>query len=487
MEQTSSGVLPIAALREIIKKGQIPEITTAETDKFIKPGIERLFSMQVQNGGFGYWPGDRSDHKWGSIYALTAITRAKLAGFEVPSDRMSRAMAYLADQIKASGRDEHTFRAFAAYTLALNGKLDKETFNAVSATLDSQPRESAMLVLMSGKLSRHMTDDVVKSRLRGIIERPWSIEKFSDEFYARYREPAISLLAAALVFPGDELADRLAAKLLSGMNQDGIWTSTSDTGWSLLALSEYFGAGKGDVRPTTITIQQGGKTVESFTLDPAGFRTLSLDAKEFLKNPAVTITSGTDQPLLYKLSLTFPRTDYAKSGYSNGFEVHKTIKNTDGSNVIRVGDIVEVKIKMNVKNPSANYVVLDDPLPAGLVAINSAIKTEERHVAKAKRVREVEDDEGGEGDAEFGEGFGWADMYWDPSGYYRFTPNFFEIRTDRVLAFRNRTWNGMYEYSYYARAVCEGEFVMPSTKVQLMYDPSVVAYTPMGRVVIKGK
>jgi uncharacterized protein YfaS (alpha-2-macroglobulin family) len=55
-----------------------------------------------------------------------------------------------------------------------------------------------------------------------------------------------------------------------------------------------------------------------------------------------------------------------------------------------------------------------------------------------------------------------------------------------VLAFRNRAWNGIYEYSYYARAVCEGEFVMPSTKIQLMYDPEVVAYTPLGKVVIKG-
>ena len=45
----------------------------------------------------------------------------------------------------------------------------------------------------------------------------------------------------------------------------------------------------------------------------------------------------------------------------------------------------------------------------------------------------------------------------------------------------------MYEYSYYARAVCEGEFVLPSTKIQLMYDPDVVGYTPQGRVVIRGK
>jgi uncharacterized protein YfaS (alpha-2-macroglobulin family) len=275
------------------------------------------------------------------------------------------------------------------------------------------------------------------------------------------------------------------------MNPDGIWTSTSDTSWSLIALSEYFGGGKTDMRPANVTVKQNGKLVEAFTIEPGSYRTVALDPKEFLKSAQYSIFTSSDQTLLYKLALTFPRTDYAKSGYSNGFEIHKTVKNTDNTNIIKVGDIVEVKLKINIKNNAPNYVVLDDPLPAGFVAINSAIKTEEAGIAKKKLKRlmqsnDGEGDEGGESDGEFGEGFGWNDYYWDPYGYYRFTPNFLEIRNDRLLAFRNRAWNGIYEYSYYARAVCEGEFVMPSTKIQLMYDPDVVAYTPQGKIVIKG-
>ncbi len=494
MEQTSSGVLPIAALRDIIQKGLIPDITTAETDKYIKPGIERLFSLQTSDGGFGYWPGDRMSHKWGSIYALTAVTRTKLAGFDVPQDRLNKATAYLQDQIKASGRDEYSFRAYASYILAQNKALDRETFNKVFENIDNQPVEAASLVLMAAKLGKYIPDEQLKTRLRTVIEKPWSQGRFTDEFHAVYRQPAVMLLAANAVFPGEEVTHRLAAKLLGGMNQDGIWTSTSDSGWSLTALSDYFGNSKTDNKSAVITVRQQGKVIDSFTLDPASFRTVALDPKEFLKIPNVTITSSTDSTTLYKLALTFPRTDYAKSGYSNGFEVHKTIKNTDGSNTIKVGDIVEVKLKLNIKKPGSNYVVVDDPLPAGFVAINSAIKTEEAGIAQKKMKKMMQQgDEGGDGDdggdgsdGEFGEGFGWNDWYWDPSGYYRFTPNFMEIRNDRVLAFRNRAWNGIYEYSYYARAVCEGEFVMPSTKIQLMYDPEVVAYTPMGKVVIKG-
>ncbi len=492
VEQTSSGVLPLAALRTIIQKSLIPDITTIETDKYIRSGIERLFSMQTAEGGFGYWPGDRTTHKWGSIYALNALTRAEQAGYELPKDRMSKAMSYLQEQLKSGNEKEYSYRAFGVYILALNKSLDKTTFDKAFDNIGSQPREAAMLVLMAGKISNLLPVDQVKTRLRAVLEKAWSLDRFSDEFYARYREPAISLLAATSVLPGEEVTHRLAAKLLAGINPEGIWTSTSDTSWSLIALSEYFGGGKTDGRPANVSVKQNAKLVEVFTLEPGSYHTVALDPKEFLKNPQYALASGSDSTLLYKLALTFPRTDYAKSGYSNGFEIHKTVKNTDSTNIIKVGDIVEIKLKINIKNNAPNYVVLDDPLPAGFVAINSAIKTEEAGIAKKKLKRMMmqnndgEGEEGGESDGEFGEGFGWNDYYWDPYGYYRFTPNFFEIRNDRLLAFRNRAWNGIYEYSYYARAVCEGEFVMPSTKIQLMYDPDVVAYTPQGKIVIKG-
>jgi uncharacterized protein YfaS (alpha-2-macroglobulin family) len=115
--------------------------------------------------------------------------------------------------------------------------------------------------------------------------------------------------------------------------------------------------------------------------------------------------------------------------------------------------------------------VVDDPLPAGLVAINSAIKTEER-VGPRRRGSDEEEDE-----------------YWDywEGGFIKFVPSFFEIRDDRVLVFKDSTWRGQYQYAYYARAVCEGEFVMPSTKIQLMYEPDTISLTPVEKFVIGGR
>ena len=277
---------------------------------------------------------------------------------------------------------------------------------------------------------------------------------------------AITLLAGTSIIPEDPLTSNQAAELLAGVGKNGIWTSTSDTGWALIALGEYLKGSSFAQEPVTVTLTQADVPQQSIELSPKGFHIFELDSKSFINNPHITLTAEGD--LLYALSVTYPRTDYAENGFANGFTLHKSITNTDGSPYIKVGDVVKVELKIDIQNNNSRYIVLDDPLPAGLVAINTALKTEEHFGGS-----ENEDSH-------------WN--YWDfNSGLYHFVPHYFEIRDDRVLVFRNQAWKGTYSYSYYARAVCEGEFVMPSTKIQLMYDPEVVTYTTVDRIEIQGR
>ena len=141
----------------------------------------------------------------------------------------------------------------------------------------------------------------------------------------------------------------------------------------------------------------------------------------------------------------------------------------DGGDTIRVGDIVKVKVRFTAdqerKNRENKYFVVDDPLPAGFVAINSAIKTEET----LEQLSNEEKDE----------------RYNAEDDVWNFVPNHMEIRDDRVVGFKNHFyWWGTYQFVYYARATIAGEFVLPSTKVQLMYSPDIAAYTPVSKVKI---
>ncbi len=469
VEQTSSGIIPLAGLRGLIKDGLIADMKSDETDKFLNSGIERLLSMQTNDGGFGYWPGDVRADMWGTIYAASALTQAKLAGFEIPSDKINKAMQYLKKAVNEEGKNDASFRGFASYILSMNGSLDEAVFRDIYKDIKNMPREGALLLLLAAKKGGYAPEKELSELAKTILEKPRDGKGYYS-FYARYREPAISLIAGSAILKDDILIGRLAKELLGGINKHGTWTSTSDTGWSLIALGEYY-KGKSFARDRiNVTIKQEGRPETNIVLDPKDSYNYPLEAVSFLKNPEVTIDSEGDSDLSYMLSLTFPRVDYAANGYAKGFKIHKTIENTDGSSTIRTGDIVKVKINIEADD-GYDYVVIDDPLPAGLVAINTAIKTEEK--AGNDKQRTDED--------------GYLD-YWDyDGGFFRFTPNHFEMRDDRVLAFRNRLWRGNYQYSYYARAVCEGEFVMPSTKIQLMYEPDTASFTPVRKVSISGR
>ena len=469
VEQTSSGIIPLAGLRGLIKDGLIADMTSAETDKFLKPGIERLLSMQTNEGGFGYWPGDFQTNMWGTIYASSALTQARLAGLEIPSDKMDKAIEYLKKAVKEEGKNDATFRGFASYILSMNNALDESIFREIYRDIKNMPREGALLLMLAAKKGNHLPAKEIPEITKTLLEKNWDY-KGQYSFYARYREPAISLIAGSTILRDDMLTGRLVKELLSGINKHGIWTSTSDTGWALIALGEYYKGKSFLQKPVRVTIMQEGWPETSFELKPADSYSYPLEPLSFLKKPEIYIKAEGDSDLVYMLSLTFPRVDYAANGYAKGFKIHKTIENTDGSKTIRTGDVVKVKINIEADD-SYEYVVLDDPLPAGLVAINTAIKTEEKV---------GNEDQGTDEDGYWN--------YWDSEGgFFRFTPNHFEMRDDRVLAFRDRLWRGNYQYSYYARAVCEGEFIMPSTKIQLMYAPDTASFTPAQKVSILGR
>ena len=470
IEQTSSRLMPLVALRGLIDQGQIPGITAASIDKYIKAGINRLFMMQTESGGFGYWPGNKSPHKIGTLYAMTALSIAKQNGVEIPEEWLQKSVSYLNNLLNNNESLDKTFVAYASYILSLNDAFKPSSMNLLKR-VSGKSTEAEMFMLLARNNSGVPRPSKLKKKIWNIIY-PQGLDviapSYFGEFNARHRYKAIALLAAKSIDPDHPLAHRMAKSLLSGMESNGFWTSTSDTGWALYALGEYYKNQKISIFPANINVQWGDYSSKE-TLQGQNFKTIDLNISPNLKNPTLKLKSGTREPIYYKATLKYPRLNYAEKGHSNGFNISKTIENQSGSGDIHVGDIVKVRVNIDVNGLSYkkpySYVVIDDPLPSGLVAINSAIKTEE--------VVDKQDDES---------------SYWNSDGTYKLVPNFSEFKDDRVLVFKDRMyWNGTYQYTYYARAIMEGDFVLPSTKVQLMYSPQVSGFTPKDRIQISGR
>jgi len=468
VEQTSSKILPLAGMRGLIQKGLIPGQSTADTDKFLAYGVKRLFQMQTESGGFGYWPGHAEPHVEGTLYALAALTIAKTSGFDIPDTPFRKGLDFLKDQVNRGHYETHF--AFANYILALNGTLDVNQARLRMKHISNHTREDNFLWLLVG----HHTGAWTHRGLSTWLQKNPPYKLILDpqgEFNARYRAQAMALLAATALAPDAPATDQAVVRLISGMDSRGIWNSTSDTGWALFALGEYYkrkgsfgGSAElevslGDSETQTVRVTDGSVPIE-------------FDARTFLQNPILLFQTLSGKTIFYKARLQFPRIDYARSGHTSGWKVWKVIENLDGTDSIRVGDIVKIKVLFEAQRKNDghrfNYLVLDDPLPAGFVAINSALKTEEEVIDSAEGERDT--------------------LYNSADDNWNFIPNHLEFRDDRVTAFKNRLYGwGTYQFVYYARAITEGEFVLPSTKVQLMYAPEVHGYTPVSLIKILGR
>ncbi|NTV46460.1 MAG: hypothetical protein HGB11_08080 [Chlorobiales bacterium] len=59
-----------------------------------------------------------------------------------------------------------------------------------------------------------------------------------------------------------------------------------------------------------------------------------------------------------------------------------------------------------------------------------------------------------------------------------------ELRDDRVTLFATTLSAGVHTYTYFARATCYGQFTMPPTYAEQMYQPEVFGRTRTARITI---
>ena len=88
--------------------------------------IARLFSLQAQDGSFGYWSAFDTGNPWLTAYAVDFLQHAKAQGLQVP-DAMHDAGARLAGRPVRHHRRwsrRRGRRAYAALVLARAGKID---------------------------------------------------------------------------------------------------------------------------------------------------------------------------------------------------------------------------------------------------------------------------------------------------------------------------------------------------------------------------
>jgi len=123
-----------------------------------------------------------------------------------------------------------------------------------------------------------------------------------------------------------------------------------------------------------------------------------------------------------------------------------------------------------------HFVAINDPLAAGLEAIDPTLKTSKLPVSKSpEEIIQLLNKLSFADESEL------AEML--PSRTF----DHIELRDDRVTLFAEKLRRGVHTYTYYARAITCGTFVMPPSTAEKMYQPEVFGRTGTARLIISEK
>ncbi len=148
---------------------------------------------------------------------------------------------------------------------------------------------------------------------------------------------------------------------------------------------------------------------------------------------------------------------------------------------VKEGDLVRVRLRVTVPT-DRQFVVVEDPLPAGLEPIDNSLLTNRGLDALASpESRRAAPGDQQVGDDPIWQSFlygSWSDGHWSPWEYR-------ELHDDRVTYFARVLWTGAYTATYVARATLAGSFVAPPAYAEEMYNPALQGRSAGGRFVVK--
>jgi uncharacterized protein YfaS (alpha-2-macroglobulin family) len=527
-EQLTSRALPLLSLDGLARAfhARIPSGSHDALDD----AVGALLAHQHGSGGFGYW-NDDPEVPWLSAYALWALETASKKGYFVPSDALDRGIAYLRTQLN-KGRRRHSqgdgdgdgddpngdessgssddesaeaparaavtspddagfTEAFIADVLAEVGAPDPGALDRAFETRDSLSL-SGQALLLHAMAAAHLRGTELAMLAKGIEQRlrVGPNEAVADaagndmDLDSSARTTALVLRALLAVDPKHPLAARLARGLL-GLRSGGAWRSTQENLWALVALEEYRQAQESRTLTADVEAFLGTDLVSRSAFRSASDVDAPIDVPmdRLVKSGARALSFAVKGggKVFYAAELDYAATELPTRPDDSGFFVQRLVravkpgglaaalKELPKTSVSRAeaGDLVLVDLLVESAEPR-EQVVIEDPLPSGVEAIDFDLETSSKLEATSDFATERLRDQGpGAPGTQLGYGAAFAVA----ENVHR------EVHDDRVLTFARHIDPGMYHFRYLARATTPGHFVVPPAEMRCMYSPEVTGRT----------
>ena len=446
----------------------------SKLETLVRDGLDKLYTLQNGDGGWGWWHAmESSPHI--SAYIVFGMVRARDAGFDVSIDRLERGLQYLQGTLRDTGtlRQYYEFNR-QAYVLYVLGEAGRGDTTRVNELFDARDKLSlyarALLALTMGTANKQ--DERLKTLfadLNGKVIQSATGAHWEEQYVDWWamntdtRSTAIILSALARLDPNNNLAPNVVRWLMVTRN-DGIWNTTQETAWSLIALTDWVRA-TGELKANyefgallnDKTVAQGQATAQTITQTAI----VNVPIADLLRDTGnrLTVLRGEGPGRLYysahlKAYLPVP----SIKAVDRGIQVlrrYTLASCTEGAKCpeissARVGDVIRVNLTL-IAPGELHYVQLEDPIPAGTEIVDTGLATTSQLAEGPSLRRSAE-----------------SPYYW---WWYWYSRS--ELRDDRVALFAGYLSKGSYEYSYTIRATSAGQFNVIPAFINEQYFPEV--------------
>jgi len=278
-------------------------------------------------------------------------------------------------------------------------------------------------------------------------------------FGSKDASTALAIRAIVLAGGDRELATK-AARYLTRVRQSDYWSNTYATAQVVRALVDFSKTGSELTPNYSYTVRVDGKQIAQGAVS---------SSKEIVKDilvPVANIKSGGSNISIVKngegqiystLLINEFHTGKNAPAVDHGLSVRREYINEKGEQyALATGDTVIVRLTVGGLKANENYGVINDELPSGLVPINQSFKNEQ---------------------------YGYnPDIYYTS---YDVTDR--EITENGMVMSLYQIASGERTYTYRARVVSEGIFIVPPATASLMYAPEVYGRSNVQTIKIAGE
>lgn len=452
LEQTISGLYPslYTSRAQLLAMG-IKSSSDEVRRHSIDIGIERVFAMQKESGGFGLWNKDSPEEYWLTAYATDFLVRAAQQGYSVSEEGLDKAnkrlQRYLQDpnqiDVRYSTQPDSTRFAVQAYAGLVLAVQQQAPLGALRQLYEKRQNAVSGLPLVQLGLALKTMGDMPRAETAlsvGLSKTRPEKDYWLEDYGSTVRDNALmlSLLTENNLQP--EARDRLLMSLSENLNGQR-WLSTQESNALFMAGRGLIGSAE---KPWQVSFNQ-----QQQPLNGTSAVTRNIEAAE-LQQP-ITLKNTGDAPVYTRFDVTgYPQQAPAESG--NVLHIARQFMGMDGKTLslasLKSGDLVVVHLDVWSDQHVPDALVVD-LLPAGLELENQNLADSSASLGEAAtRLTELMGD------------MQQADIKHQ------------EYRDDRYVAAVDVDGYRHVSLLYLARAVTPGTFAVPAPQVESMYVPA---------------